>query len=49
MEESEDVVQVQEQVIPRRQPWIWFDWRNFLVIAAMSAFGLLARYLQAKG
>lgn len=46
MDESKAVVHVREEVIPRRQRRIWFDWRNFLLIAGMSLIGLLAQWVR---
>lgn len=43
MQKDVDVVRVRETVIPRRQRWVWFDWRNFLIVAGLSLIGLLAQ------
>lgn len=42
---DEKVIRVREEVVPRRRGWIWFDWRNFLIVGGLSAMAALGKLL----
>ena len=42
----EFVVVEQPKLRRRRQPWIWFDWRNFAIIGGLAALAGLKAVLE---